>query len=156
MEEKYQIMAEQAGEALGLDFDTLPYTKNDLARGIEVELEHGARSAETNVTNDDITMTAKIALAHLNERADYYDGLEFVEKAPGSFWRAFNLDNIKRAIIILVIIICIMYLLRFLNSGGADNNGNTSGGASSATANTFVGNYPNYGDFHSRAKIYNF
>ena len=31
------------------------------------ELEHGTRDPETNVTGDDVIMTAKIARAHLNE-----------------------------------------------------------------------------------------
>ena len=33
----------------------------------------------TNVTDDDATITAKIALAHLEEISDYYDRLEKME-----------------------------------------------------------------------------
>jgi multisubunit Na+/H+ antiporter MnhG subunit len=33
----------------------------------------------TNVTDDDLVMTAKIALAHLNELPDYYDRLAEME-----------------------------------------------------------------------------
>jgi len=44
--------------------------------GMDVELEHGARDLETNVTGDDITVTAKIACAHLNEFPDYHSRLE--------------------------------------------------------------------------------
>ena len=45
-------------------------------RGMDVELEHGLRDPSTNVTDDDPTLTGKIALAHLNELADYYTRLE--------------------------------------------------------------------------------
>jgi hypothetical protein len=38
--------------------------------GIDVELEHGTRDLETDVTDDDVIMTAKIARAHLNEFPD--------------------------------------------------------------------------------------
>ena len=40
----------------------------------------------TNVTNDNPLVTAKIALAHLNERLDYYDRLAEMEgKAVGTY-----------------------------------------------------------------------
>ncbi len=34
---------------------------------MDIDLEHGTRDPETNVTDDDVTMTAKIARPHLNE-----------------------------------------------------------------------------------------
>ena len=46
---------------------------------MEVELEHGARDPETNVTNDDPLITGKIAWAHLREFPDYYDRLAVME-----------------------------------------------------------------------------
>ena len=48
--------------------------------GMEVELEHGRRDPLTNVTDDDPVMTAKIALAHLREFADYYVRLAVMER----------------------------------------------------------------------------
>jgi len=48
--------------------------------GLNIELEHGKRNAFTNVTNDDEILTAKIALAHLNEFPDYYTRLNKLEK----------------------------------------------------------------------------
>ena len=39
---------------------------------MDIELEHGTRDPETNVTDDDATMMAKIARAHVNEFPDYY------------------------------------------------------------------------------------
>lgn len=47
---------------------------------MEVELEHGTISSLTNVTNDDLLATGKIALAHLNEFPDYYTRLLKMEK----------------------------------------------------------------------------
>ena len=44
---------------------------DEFARGMEIELEHGTRSPETDITDDDPVMTAKITLAHLNEIPDY-------------------------------------------------------------------------------------
>lgn len=66
---------------LGIKFDK--FSANDFLRGINIELEHGKANPLTNVTNDDLEMTAKIALAHLNEFPDYYNkeyGLPALEK----------------------------------------------------------------------------
>lgn len=47
---------------------------------MEIELEHGTANSLTNVTNDDLLTTGKIALAHLNEPPDYYTRLLKIEK----------------------------------------------------------------------------
>jgi hypothetical protein len=76
--------AEQVGFALGLE-----WTKVDLEqfrRGLEVELEHGSRDPETNVTNDNLTLTGKIAWAHLKEFPDYYSRLDRLEAEAKAFW----------------------------------------------------------------------
>jgi hypothetical protein len=49
-----------------------------------VELEHGTVSPATDVTHDDELLTGKIALAHLNEIADYYKRLAAMEKKAKS------------------------------------------------------------------------
>ena len=41
--------------------------------GINIEREHGNANPSTNVTNDDLLVTAQIALAHLNEFPNYYN-----------------------------------------------------------------------------------
>lgn len=51
----------------------------EFRRGMEVELEHGTRDPATDVTGDDPILTGKIALAHLNEFADYYTRLTKME-----------------------------------------------------------------------------
>ena len=56
---------------LNIDFSKFPF--EDFKRGISIELEHGLENINTNVTNDDLLKTAKIALAHLNEYPNYYN-----------------------------------------------------------------------------------
>ena len=66
---------------LGITFDN--FTPQDLLEGINIESEHGSVNPLTNVTNDNIITTAKIALAHLNEYPNYYNkeyGLRVFEK----------------------------------------------------------------------------
>lgn len=58
-------------ENLGVDFSK--FSKDDFLAGVSIEFEHGKISPITNVTNDDLEMTVKIALAHLNELPNYYN-----------------------------------------------------------------------------------
>jgi len=76
--------AKRIGGALGL-----AWTQVDLEQfriGLEVELEHGTRDPETNVTGDDMMLTGKIALAHIREFPDYYTRLEKMEAEAEEFW----------------------------------------------------------------------
>jgi len=63
-----------------LNVDPTKTNVEQLKRGIEVELEHGVTSPSTNITDDDAEMTAKIALAHINEIPDYYTRLDRMEQ----------------------------------------------------------------------------
>jgi Protein of unknown function (DUF5661) len=54
--------------------------------GMDVELEHGTQDLATNVTDDDLAITAKIARAHLNEFPDYYTRLAVMEAEAEAFW----------------------------------------------------------------------
>ncbi len=56
------------------------YDAEEFYMGINIELEHGTVDPATNVTDDDPVVTAKIALAHLNELPNYYTLLEEMEK----------------------------------------------------------------------------
>ncbi len=70
-----------AARMLGIKFDKFTY--DDLVTGLNIELEHGTVNPITNVTNDDLILTMKIALAHLNEFPDYYNkdyGLPAMER----------------------------------------------------------------------------
>lgn len=70
-----------------LDLRTEKFSKNDLKKGMIVELEHGTISSETNVTNNNIVKTGKIALAHLREFPDYYKRLRELEKTADKYWK---------------------------------------------------------------------
>lgn len=66
---------------LNINFDK--FTPEEFLEGINIELEHGKINSQTNVTNDDLLMTSKIALAHLNEFPNYYNpnyGLKIFEE----------------------------------------------------------------------------
>ena len=61
----------KAARYLNIDFSK--FSKEDFLEGLNVEAEHGFINENTNVTNDDLIITAKIALAHLNEFPNYYN-----------------------------------------------------------------------------------
>lgn len=71
----------------GINMEEELFTVNDLVKGMNVELEHGKRSRITNVTNNNVTTTGRIALAHLNEFPDYYKRLEKLEKQADKYWK---------------------------------------------------------------------
>jgi uncharacterized protein DUF5661 len=82
MSPKRLITTEEArtiGARVGIDWKHIDLEQ--LRRGLEVELEHGARDPQTNVTNDDLDLTAKIAWVHLKEIGDYYTRLDAMEAA---------------------------------------------------------------------------
>ncbi|WP_404478405.1 DUF5661 family protein [Novosphingobium sp. BL-52-GroH] len=61
------------GDRLAVDWSR--YDVEQFRLGLGVELEHGIENPATNVTNDDLDVTAKIAIAHLNDLPDYYTRL---------------------------------------------------------------------------------
>lgn len=82
----------EEAEAVGNEFG-INWTKFDIEQfleGLNVELEHGTVNSQTNITNDDVMMTAKIALAHLNEYPDYYTRLESMEREAEEYWKEKN------------------------------------------------------------------
>jgi hypothetical protein len=71
--------ARRIGEQIGIDWEAAPFDVEQFRAGMDVELEHGSHDPSTDVTGDDPVVTGKIALAHLNEFADYYTRLEKME-----------------------------------------------------------------------------
>jgi hypothetical protein len=67
----------EIGNKLGVDWGRLNVEQFHM--GLNVELEHGLNSPTTDVTGNDSILTGKIALAHLNEFADYYSRLAKME-----------------------------------------------------------------------------
>lgn len=73
------VEAQRLGAEIGIDWRTSPFDVGQFRMGLDVELEHGAHDPETNVTDDDPILTAKIAWAHLKELPDYYTRLAAME-----------------------------------------------------------------------------
>jgi DNA-directed RNA polymerase alpha subunit len=91
MSEKKVFTTEQAraaGEQIGIDWASSRFDVEQLRMGMDVELEHGTQDPATNVTDDDVVVTAKIARAHLNEFPDYYSRLAVMEADAEAHWAA--------------------------------------------------------------------
>lgn len=76
--------AKTIGDQIGVD-----WAQTDIEQfriGLAIELEHGGVDPLTNVTNDNLILTGKIALAHLNEYPDYYTRLKHLEEEAEEFW----------------------------------------------------------------------
>jgi len=81
MLDKKHFTTEQAreiGDKLGIDWNRSSVEQFHM--GLNVELEHGLHDPATDVTGNDPILSGKIALAHLNEFADYYTRLEKMER----------------------------------------------------------------------------
>ena len=77
--------AKRIGETLGINWNK--FDVEQFRMGLDVELEHGKRDPNTNVTQDDEVLTGKIALAHLNEFPDYYIRLQKMESEAENMYK---------------------------------------------------------------------
>ena len=75
--------ARRIGAAVGIDWSAAAFDLEQYRMGLHVELEHGVRDPQTDVTHDDEIATGKIALAHLKEIPDYYTRLAKMEAEAG-------------------------------------------------------------------------
>lgn len=57
----------------------MPIELEEFRQGLEVELEHGLRFKDANVTNNHPILTGMIVLAHLKESLEYYKHLKIAE-----------------------------------------------------------------------------
>lgn len=71
-DEALAILKEIGGEALEVALE-------DFREGLQIELEHGTRFPDANVTNNHPVLTGKIVLAHLKESLLYYKRLAVAE-----------------------------------------------------------------------------
>ena len=78
--------ARRFGAEIGIDWESAPFDVEQFRLGMNVELEHGLHDMLTNVSDDDPRVTAKIALAHLNEFPDYYTRLDRMEEEAKRDW----------------------------------------------------------------------
>jgi hypothetical protein len=77
---KAEVTLEEAKKILtDLEIADMDIALEDFKLGLEVELEHGIRFADANVTNNHPILTGKIVLAHFKESLDYYQRLEVAE-----------------------------------------------------------------------------
>ncbi len=72
IDEAQRIRAEIGNEALDIPVE-------EFRDGLQVELEHGLRFADANVTSNHPILTGLIVLAHLKEMLDYYARLRVAE-----------------------------------------------------------------------------
>jgi len=64
-------------------------------KGLEVELEHGTRFEDANITNNHPILTGKIVIAHLKETMDYYERIEVAE-IEGDLLKAVLSKNLEK------------------------------------------------------------
>jgi hypothetical protein len=80
MLKKAEVLPEEAEKILAeLETGEMKIALEDFKLGLEVELEHGVRFSEANVTNNHPILTGKIVIAHFKESLDYYLRLEVAE-----------------------------------------------------------------------------
>src|SRR5450759_1775111 len=80
---------------LGIDFKALGCDLEQFRRGLGVELEHGPRDPETDVSADDPIVTGKSALAHLTEFPDYYTRLAVMEREAADHLRTVSYTHLR-------------------------------------------------------------
>jgi hypothetical protein len=80
MLKKAEVTAQEA-EAILAELETgdMKVSVENFRVGLEVELEHGIRFSEANITNNHPILTGKIVLAHFKESLDYYLRLDVAE-----------------------------------------------------------------------------
>ena len=77
---EHKVTPEEANAILAeLKTGEMKVSLESFRMGLEVELEHGIRFPEANVTNNHPILTGQIVLAHFKESLDYYQRLEVAE-----------------------------------------------------------------------------
>ena len=93
---KHKVMPKEANAILKeLKTGELKIPLESFLRGLEVELEHGKRFPEANVTNNHPILTGQIVLAHFKESLDYYQRLE-VSEIEGDLLKAVAAKNASK------------------------------------------------------------
>lgn len=87
-EEAKVVLEEVNVKAMDIDIE-------DFRKGLEVELEHGTRFADANITNNHPILTGKIVLAHLKETLDYYKRIDVAE-LEGDLLKALLASDIEK------------------------------------------------------------
>lgn len=93
---KPSVLAEEAKLILSeVNRENMKIDLKEFTAGLEVELEHGIRFADANVTNNHPIITGMIVLAHLKESLDYYKLLDVAE-AEGDLVKAVAVGDVAK------------------------------------------------------------
>jgi hypothetical protein len=93
---KAEVLPKEAKAIMAeLEIGEMKIPIEDFQLGLEVELEHGTRFPEANVTNNHPILTGKIVLAHFKESLDYYQRLE-VSEIEGDLLKAVVSNTLSR------------------------------------------------------------
>lgn len=76
--------AERLGKKFKINFDIISF--DEWIIGLNIELEHGTKFKISNITNNGLDITAKIAIAHLIEDPRYYHYLSKLEAKREKYW----------------------------------------------------------------------
>lgn len=78
-------LAKATGKRYNINFNVID--EDEWHYGLNVELEHGSKlGLLTNITNNNIDLTARIVIAHLLESPDYYRRLKKMEEQMEHQW----------------------------------------------------------------------
>lgn len=81
-----KVQARTVANKLGIDLNVVDI--DEFKYALKVELEHGhVGGSKTNVTNNNLLKTGKIALAHYLEFPDYYKRLKRMEEQAHRYWK---------------------------------------------------------------------
>ncbi len=90
------VSAEEASTILKIvNVQSMDIPLEAFRAGLEVELEHGTRFEDANVTNNHPILTGMIVLAHLKETMDYYERIAVAE-TEGDLLKAVLSGNLKK------------------------------------------------------------
>ena len=78
-----------------INTEKMPIDVDEFRAGLDVELEHGTRFKDANVTSNHPVITGKIVLAHMKESLDYYKLLEVAE-IEGDLLKAIAAGNLTK------------------------------------------------------------
>ena len=93
---KANVLFKEAKLLLALiNTERMPVDPEQFRIGLEVELEHGSRFKDANVTNNHPVITGMIVLAHMKESLVYYKLLDVAE-LEGDLMKAIAAGNTKK------------------------------------------------------------
>ena len=96
MLESSEVLLDEATTILSaMDITEMTIDTENFRQGLEVELEHGIRFIDANITNNHPILTGKIVLAHFKESLDYYKRLDVAE-IEGDLLKALIAKNIAK------------------------------------------------------------